>query len=316
MRKSAIALVAAGLLGLARVDAAPEWRQLATPEFTVVSQLSERNTRAWADEFAQFIEALRGIVPMDLQKLPPLTVVLFANPGEFAPYRPLGPDGKPIDLAGFFSRHRSWAIIGMASRANDLATRHIIFHEGVHWCMSESLANYPLWLNEGLAEVFSTFRLEAGHARWGDPIWGHILLLRKEKPLPLETFVSISSDNPLYYKQHRIGIYYAESWAFVHYLLFGQRAGSRAGLSFYLESLRTGVPPARAFQDAFGTSYSGMDDNLQDYINGGSYAVSIQRLSSAAESAAAFTPASPVLVDVTLRKLALSSGRRAPPRTR
>ena len=315
MRKFGSCLFAAALLAALPTRAAPVWHQLAAPEFTVVSQLSEANTRAWADEFSQFIEALGGIVPMDLRALPPLTVVLFAAPEEFAPYRPLGPDGKPIDIAGFFSRHRSWAIIGLASRANDAATRHIIFHEGVHWGMSQIASNYPLWLNEGLAEVFSTFRVEDGQARWGDPIWGHIALLQKETPLPLQTLVSITSDNPLYYKAHSIGIYYAESWAFVHYLLFGQRAGARASLSYYLESLRRGVDPTRAFQDAFGTSFSGMDDALQDYVNTGSYGVSIQRFPSAADARAEFRPAPPLLVAITLQKLALSSGRRVPIQT-
>jgi len=148
-----------------RASAEPSWHELRTGGFTVLTQLSERDTRSWADEFSQFIRALKDVVPVDERRVPPLTVVLFRGPARFDPYRPAGPDGRPVDAAGFFVRNPSWAMIGLASRSSDGATRHIIFHEGVHWCMSDVSGKYPLWFNEGLAEVFSTFRVEHGQAR-------------------------------------------------------------------------------------------------------------------------------------------------------
>jgi len=299
----------AGLIA-PRLAAAPGWHGLRAPDFAILSQLSERDTRAWADEFEQFIQALRDVVPMDPGALPPLTVVLFANPGQFSPYRPLGPDGKPIDAAGFFSRHPTWAVIGLASRSHNAAeTRHIIFHEGVHWCMSQTAGSYPLWFNEGLAEVFSTFRVEDGQARWGDPLLGHVGLLRESAPLPVERLLSVTQDNPLYYQKHRIGIFYAESWALVHYMLFGRRAGSSADLFYYFQELRTGMAADKAFEVAFGTDYAGMDENLKDYVDAGQYAVATKDLPSSAGITAEFATAQPLVVEKTLENLAFSARR-------
>ena len=292
------------------LGAAPTWHELRAPDFAILSQLSERDTRAWADEFEQFIQALREVVPADPRPPPPLTVVLFANPGQFAPYRPLGPDGKPIDAAGFFSRHPTWAIIGLARRShNEAETRHIIFHEGVHWCMSQTASSYPLWFNEGLAEVFSTFRVEDGQAHWGEPLLGHIGLLRESTPLPVEKLLLVTQASPLYYQKHRIGIFYAESWALVHYMLFGRRAGSSADLFYYFQELRTGMAGDKAFEVAFGTDYAGMDENLRDYVNAGQYAVATKDLPSTAGITAEFAAARPLAVEKTLENLAFSARR-------
>src|SRR5262245_43062551 len=69
-------------------DAAePEWLKLQAPSFGVISQLDEKDTMAWAVEFEQFIGALHGLYGAKQVDLPPLTIVLFKSPREFAPYR-------------------------------------------------------------------------------------------------------------------------------------------------------------------------------------------------------------------------------------
>jgi hypothetical protein len=301
-----IRLLAGALLPHA-ARAAPAWRMLSAPRFTVVSQLADKDTLAWAGEFSQFIEALRGVAGIDPARLPPLTVVLFSSPDGFAPYRPLAADGKPIEATGFFVLRNGWAAIGLAHRSNDDWTRAIIFHEGVHWCLSATASAYPLWLNEGLAEVFSTFRVESGHARWGDPIPAHLALLREKGLLPIGKFLGIAAGDPLYFQKHRIGIYYAEAWVFVHYLLFGRRAGARLDLSYFLGLKDSGLPPEKAFEQAFGTDYSGMDEYLARYVESGSYAVAIQRLSPSALIAADCVPAPPDVVQAALGRLAAAS---------
>ena len=51
--------------------------------------------------------------------------------------------------------------------------RRTIFHEGVHWFLSGTKTRNPVWLDEGLAEVFSTFRAEKDRAAWGQAIPEH-----------------------------------------------------------------------------------------------------------------------------------------------
>jgi hypothetical protein len=149
-----------------------------------------------------------------------------------------------------------------------------------------------------------------GYARWGDPLLGHIALLREGRYLPIERLLSIKPNNPLYYQKHRIGIYYAESWVFVHYLLFGRRAGALSDLNTYLSNLQQGMAPDKAFEIAFGTDYAGMDEALAEYVRDGRYSVSMKDLPPSPGFAAPFMPAAPARVEAALARLASSAGRQ------
>lgn len=83
------------------------WLRVKTPEFTVLTPLKQKEAVTWASEFAQFIAAMRGFFVTGQRSLTPLTVVIFARERNFENYRPLGADGKPEDVAGFFARHEA-----------------------------------------------------------------------------------------------------------------------------------------------------------------------------------------------------------------
>ena len=108
-----------------------EWLKLQAPSFGVVSQLDEEDTRAWAVEFEQFIDALHQLFSADNVALPPLTIVLFKQPKGFAPYRVQTDSGR-AKVAGFFGNAGTWSVIGLAGRGDEL-TRRTIHHEAVHW---------------------------------------------------------------------------------------------------------------------------------------------------------------------------------------
>ena len=146
--------------------AEPEWLKLQAPSFGVISQLDEKETLAWAVEFEQFIGALHALYSADQVALPPLTIVLFRQPRDFAPYR-LRTDSGQARIAGFFGNTGDWSVIGMPGSGRDDATRQTIYHEAVHWFATASDTPQPLWFAEGLAEVLSTFEVVDGKGRWG-----------------------------------------------------------------------------------------------------------------------------------------------------
>jgi tetratricopeptide (TPR) repeat protein len=77
-----------------------------------------------------------------------------------------------------------------------------------------------VWFNEGLAEYYSTFTPAANGktAMLGRPIARHVLLLR-ERFLPIADLIAVDHGSPLYNEGERASIFYAESWALLHYLL-------------------------------------------------------------------------------------------------
>jgi hypothetical protein len=250
----------------ARLSAAePEWLKLQAPSFGVVSQLDEKETRAWAVEFEQFIGALHALYSVDEVDLPPLTIVLFRHPRDFAPYR-LRTESGQARVAGFFGNTGDWSVIGMPGGGRDDATRQTIYHEAVHWFATASDAPQPLWFAEGLAEVLSTFEVVDGKGRWGEAIADNVSYLSQAGLLPMQDLLRASQDDALHGGEREK--YYPQAWAFVHFLMFGNGGADSPKLSQFLTALRqTNVDSA--VETAFGKSYDDLTDDLRRYLERG-----------------------------------------------
>ena len=88
-------------------------------------------------------------------------------------------------------------------------------------------SNYPstpLWLSEGLSELYGTFRIEDGVADIGRPSAENLKLLRSAPLLPLRGILGMTPESPGYAVEKR-SIFEAQSWALVHHLLYGTPDG-------------------------------------------------------------------------------------------
>jgi hypothetical protein len=104
----------------------------------------------------------------------------------------------------------------------------IAAHELTHLLAREHFERTPAWFDEGFAEYYSTFRrAKLDRARIGDEIQGRALTLRRNGFLPLAKLLAADRYSPYYTEPHLSSIFYAQSWALVHYLL-SDRTGARA----------------------------------------------------------------------------------------
>jgi tetratricopeptide (TPR) repeat protein len=267
MRLVAIAIVTAGF---ARAEE-KTWVKVTTEHFTILTPAGEPVARKWAIELEQFRRGLQAAVPVPVERLRPVTVVLFKENRAMEPFAPLE-NGHPVKIGGFFVRANDVNTIMLSVARNDAETRHVIFHEAVHWHLSAREGFMPLWLAEGLAEVYATF--EAPNTRtyaFGAAFETHVARLREESLLPLPKLVGIGRDSLLYNEGTRTSIFYAQSWAFVHFLLFGEKSPGMAAVQRYLELLPVVRSPDEAFLTAFGSSYAALEQQLRRYIAGGRY---------------------------------------------
>lgn len=213
--------------GAAEFPAPDRWRQLQAPHYVVLSGLDDARTRAWAAEFDQFIATVGAELRIDPAFLPPLTVVLFASEAEFDPWRPAKPSGEVArNVLGVFHRRETWGVIGLAAARRDGATRATIFHEAVHWLTSARATPLPRWRSEGLAELYSTFRVAGRSARWGDAIPAHLADLRGHGPLPMADFLAAGTS--LFDDDGHTGRWYAQAWALAHAAELGGDARARS----------------------------------------------------------------------------------------
>jgi tetratricopeptide (TPR) repeat protein len=285
----------------------PQWLKITQANLTIITSLPEPQAVARASEFAQYVAALGAYFNGRPVELTPLTMVVFADRGDFRNHRPLDKEGRPEWVGGFFLRHESWAVIALPASATD-DVRHTMFHEGTHWFTDGTGTPTALWVNEGMAEVFSTFRIEDGQACWGRVLPQHVKLLQAQKSEPIEDVVSASRDL-LARDEKRTSVFYAESWAFVHMLLFGDTSMPRDGLAAYNRALAAGVNADAAFATSFGVTYDEMDEQLSRYLREGKRLVVRQPLTLVAPLHA--EPASATDVDEAMGRLALAGHRYA-----
>jgi tetratricopeptide (TPR) repeat protein len=249
---------------LAAVPCAAEWRRLDSPNFTVVGDVSAGELRDMAVKFEGFREALsRAISERATAAAVPTIIIVFPNEKAFAPFKPIYQGRRRTDVAGFFAPGANLNYILVQS--GGAATDRIIFHEYAHLIVSNVMSNPPVWLNEGLAEFYSTFRLTGGgkQAQIGVAIGGHLQLLRNSGRVPLADLLKVDQRSPLYNESARVSVFYAESWALTHMVLNGEPSRVTQ-LSAYLRSVANGVPETRAWEETFGTAR--MEQDLQQYL--------------------------------------------------
>lgn len=284
-----------------------KWLQVTTPEFTLITTLSQKEAVVWAGEFTQYIAELRGLFNFR-RPLTPLTIVIFARDRAFADYRPLTDKGKPAAVAGFFLRHESWAVAGLSGASASDETRHTIFHEGVHWFLSAMDRTNPVWIEEGLAEVFSTFAVTKNRAHWGEAIPEHVTTLRVFPLLSMDRLVFVTRGELFLDESSRTGIVYAQSWAAVHLILYGKNEKlPRTGLFQFMQLTHNGMPMVDAFRESMGMDYAEFDRLLNTYLQGGTYYIASKPVQKLAPLKAEI--ATPFDVAQALGRLALSARR-------
>jgi tetratricopeptide (TPR) repeat protein len=127
-------------------------------------------------------------------------------------------------------------------------------------------AGTPVWFDEGLAELYSTFETTAdGRAVIGAAPRGHVGLLRSQPPLPLETLVAVDHASPLYNEGDKASTFYAQSWALVHYLLLGSGGRDAPSVGAFVRRLAEGESLDRA-AESLGTTPGRLAQDLDDYV--------------------------------------------------
>ncbi len=254
----------------AEVAAAPKWTRVISTHFVVVGDASERDVRQVAIRLERFRETVSVILPKASVASPlPTVVIVFDNERSFRPYKPLY-QGKPKDVSGYFQGGPDANYIALnLERGED--SYPIIFHEFTHLMIRNVMASPPLWLGEGLAEYYSTFVLSSDGktAQIGKPIGRHVALLR-EHFIPLADLLAADHASPLYNDEMRRQLFYAESWAWMHFLLMDGQGHTRE-LVTLLEKLAAGMKVEDAFRAAFGSDPASFQSRLLSYVQRSAY---------------------------------------------
>jgi len=265
------------VLSAAPVRAKDKWINLTTKNFNIISNADEGGTRKLALKLEQFHFVFSTLFNLPLQRAVPATVIVFKNDGSFKPYKPLY-NGKPKNVAGYFQQGQDENLIAIDISAQFEHPMAVIYHEYTHLLTSSTTKPWPVWLQEGLAEVYSSFEVSDKNVTLGAPLSDHVFYLREKVFIPLQDLLKVEHGSSTYNEGDKQGIFYAESWALCHYLMFGDKSIRRPQLVQYIRLLAQGIDGDQAFVQAFKTSPAQVEKQLRSYVERSSYSGEIYTL--------------------------------------
>jgi TonB family protein len=271
----------------AAIAAEPKWTELKTPHFTVLTNVGPRETRNVTLQFEQFRNVFDRLTKGEIRKGErPITVIVVRNEEDLRALLPeYWENRKRSKPAGIFipglDRHhvalRVDASKELARIAEDLGYEenpyHAVFHEYVHALLQDN-ARLPAWLNEGLAEYYAGARIDQGRVLLGRPQALTILYLRERTLLPLAQLLSATTDSPLYKDEDKTGLFYAQSWALVHYLRIGRKSQGGSPMAAYSRQVEAGVDSVAAATAAFG-ELTRLQADLAAYLTSSIFATEV-----------------------------------------
>lgn len=270
-------------LSLPTRAAEPPWLELHSVHYTVITDAGEKRGREVALRFEQMRSVFTTLLTKDhLNESRPLTILAFKNDKSYYQIAPLR-QGQPITVPGFYlpGYDQDFIVLNLFEQepwravAHDFALRLLSF-------------NYPPaqgWFDEGLAEYFSSIRVDNRQVEIGaDPelqdtvgedLLGNQLdahppkslteLLAAQTWLSLPDLFSMKHDPSTKNEGTHHTLYYAESWMVMHYLLH-QNKLPETGAYFGLV-LNQHVPVEDAIQQAYGMSSAKLEQAVKDYFH-------------------------------------------------
>jgi len=271
MRALLLTLPFCALAPGAGADHRENWTEIKSPHFTVYSNGGEREGRRVALEFEQ----IRAMFAESFPKLrvdsggKPTVIYALKNEDSLKLFIPAyGQSKGATKLAGLYRQasDKNFALVRTDVTGTGSNPYHVIYHEYAHGLFRLNYRGLPLWLDEGLAEYWGNSHIDNQGAKTGMADVRQIRLLQEHPLLPIATLVSIDASSPLYNTQDHSGIFYAESWALVHYLAMAPEIRGQNLLNKYLASLQATDDPIEAANRTFG-DLAKLEERLRAYVH-------------------------------------------------
>ncbi len=227
------------------------WIEVHSPNFRVITDGTEHQARVVAAEFEQMRSVFAtNFKSFRLDSGAPLMIVAARD---YDSAEALEPQlyKRDHNVAGEF--HQGWekrfAMIRLDTWGD--GSHHAVYHEYIHSILHMNARWLPVWLDEGLAEYYGNTRFRSDKTYLGAlpederTLFTHSLI-------PVETLLAVDRRSPYYHDANLVPVFYADSWALVHYMTFGPEMQGGAKLNQFFNLLQKGVAQKEAFVQAFG----------------------------------------------------------------
>lgn len=284
-------VIAAG--GLA--PAAQKWIRVWTPHFEMYTTNGEKQAARALQTFEQvrsfFLQNSKSKqAPDELVR-----IIAFSSEKEYRPYR------FNEGAFAFYLRSREHDYIVM----QDIEAEHhqVAVHEYTHLIVEHTKMQLPLWLNEGLAEVYSSLEPNGGQkAMVGRALIPRLMTLQQRPWMDWNTLFAVDHNSPFYNQKEKMDIFYAQSWMLTHMVALSGDYFPKFGE--FLSSIANGQTAQQAFQKVYGKSVGEVAKDASAYMRRTSFNAAVYNISlNAAELNPQVEQLSPFQSDLALAEL-------------
>lgn len=213
-----------------------------------------------ARRILRHFETVQGFFAKLLDREPDpqrVRIVVFNGEKEFAPFRP-----NEVAAAYFWAGAGcDWIVMGDWTEQSTSTAIHEYMHLLLH---ARGRTKVPLWLDEGLAEVYSTLEPRGNKVMVGAMKPGRMAEVRTGAWVPVEEIVAAGHDSPLYNRKDKAGMLYGEAWLLTHMMMMEPDYGPK--FPAFLRAALSGVDSAEAIRKVFGSSLRSLNEDLRGYL--------------------------------------------------
>jgi len=247
----------------------PQWVEVRSPNFSVITDAGERRGRDAALRFEQMRSAFGTLMTKATVSIPvPLQIVAFRNTKEMRQVAPIF-RGKPTQLAGLFQGGNDRSFIMLDMSVEDPWTT--VFHEYAHQLMNGNMqAETEPWFEEGFAEYFSSIEVDGKEIHIGKVPHDDYLILHQVGMMKVTDLFKVVHYSETYNENGNARTaFYVQSGMLVHYIYDNQLLPKVA--TYFEARFQKHSSVEDAIQQAFGMSASQFDKALRNYVLEGRY---------------------------------------------
>jgi hypothetical protein len=279
-----VTILLSTLLASAPAAEQSPWLEIHSTHYTVITDAGDKRGREVALRFEQMRSVFATLLMKERLSEPvPLTILAFKNDKTYYQSAPLH-QGQPIDVPGFFlpGEDQNFIVLNLFEAEPWRAVAHDFAHLLLNY-------NYPPaqgWFDEGLAEYFSSIRLDDNkyeiggdpelyspssesplqtQAATGTPQKSLTELLSGQVWLTLPDLLTMKHDTSTYAEGTHHTLFYAQSWITMHYLIHEKRL-PQTGTYFDLVENRR-MPVEEAVESAYGITPAQLDQAVKAYFH-------------------------------------------------
>jgi hypothetical protein len=279
IKSLAAACVAVFTLFAARpTGAADNWIEVTSPNFRVISNNGERSAREVAWQFEEVRAAIAQGWPWAQAPLDrPLLIIGLKDENTMKAFAPgYYEKGQTVRYSSITTSDWDRHYIGLRADLLVDGGEGVNPYQNAYWTycnlmLSSSFhSKLPMWFTRGLAEVLSNTNVTDKEVQVGRAMPSNIQEFKSGGRFALEQLLTMTRQSPEMQRSVDLNRFDAESWALLHYMLFGEASaqGRESKINALASALASGVPSVDAVTRVYGPLQD-LDTAYRGYVDRG-----------------------------------------------